>query len=166
MTDNNVQNVVETAVDAATNTVETAVENVLERAVENINSDNKIDVNFDDVPDIIKALVEDEQFMNEINTSIDKIMADGKIDKDDTIELVFLILNCYNNFSKFRSTSTLLPELLDDLIMYILNKNNLLKEGEEENVRRMIESAIKLAVLKPKVEKCIKNLKNKLMSCF
>ena len=50
--------------------------------------------------------------------------------------------------------------------MYILKKEDLIQPGEEENIRRMLDSAIKLAALKPKFEKCIKKLKLKLSSCF
>jgi hypothetical protein len=141
-------------------------ETVFVNIVESTDDIGKIPDIIETIPDVIKTLILDKKFMEELNIGITNIMADGKIDKHDVIELVFLILSCYNNFSKFRASEELLPELIDDLVMYILKKEDLIQPGEEENIRRMLDSAIKLAALKPKFEKCIKKLKLKLSSCF
>lgn len=115
----------------------------------------------------VNALIDDEKFLNLIKENIDNITEDGKITVGDIPEILTIVTECYNNMSKFKLTYEELPDVLIELTNYIIEHFELIPDDEEEEFKKMIDTAVKLVMLQPKIKKgCLKlwsKIKN--MSC-
>lgn len=114
------------------------------------------------VDNCVDLLIKDHEFNKNLDSYVDTIMKDGKIDFSDVPELVQLIMDCYNNFSKFELSYNELPEFIQKITKYILDNKNVLPEDKKEQFEKMINVAIKLVMTQPKVKSCIK----KTFSCL
>jgi len=114
------------------------------------------------VDNCVDLLVKDPEFNKNLNSYIATIMKDDKIDFSDVPELVQLIIECYNNFSKFELSYNELPEFIQKVTKYILDEKNILPKDKKEPFEKMINIAIKLIMIQPKVKSCIK----KTFSCL
>uniref|UniRef100_A0A6C0J3W0 Uncharacterized protein n=1 Tax=viral metagenome TaxID=1070528 RepID=A0A6C0J3W0_9ZZZZ len=112
----------------------------------------------------VQTLVDDPAFVDSIEDNIKNIMADGKVTMADMPEIIEMATNCYNNLSKVHLTYEELPDVLKEIICYILNKYELVPEEEEKQFMKMIDTGINLIMLSPKVKKCCLSVWNKL-SC-
>ena len=112
----------------------------------------------------VQALVDDPAFVDSIEENIKNIMADGKVTMADMPEIIEMATNCYNNLSKVHLTYEELPDVLKEIICYILDKYDLVPEEEEEQFMKMIDTGVNLIMLSPKVKKCCVSIWNKL-SC-
>jgi len=112
----------------------------------------------------VEALVDDPSFVESIEDNIKNIMEDGKVTVADMPEIIEMATNCYNNLSKVHLTYEELPDVLIEIINYILDKYELVPEEEEEEIMKMVNMGVKLIMLTPKVKKCCISVWNK-MSC-
>jgi len=114
------------------------------------------------VEEVFKVLSADEKFVARVKSSVDNVMKDGKIDQYDAPELVFLITDAYNEMSNMHLTYEELPILIKMLYNFIVEKFNLIPEDKKADFERLVDMAIKLVMLQPKVEKQV----TKCMSWF
>ena len=84
-------------------------------------------------------------------------MKDG-VNSNDIPEFVFIITELYN-LTGLKVEYDQLPNVITEVVEYLLEKYNLVPEEEVEQFTRMINMAIKLVIMKPKIKKSIlKNL--------
>lgn len=114
---------------------------------------------------IMSTLIEDKKLLDAIEISIKDIMKDGKINVSDIPDIFNIVIECSENLGKFNLTYNELPEILNDLINYILNRYDLIPEEEEEEFQKMINIAIKLVILQPKIKKGCLKFWNKINFC-
>ena len=117
------------------------------------------------VSTFLQALIEDKELLDNIESSLQDIMKDGKVTTNDIPDIFNIVIECTENLGKFNLTYNELPEVLDELINYILNHYNLIPEDEEESFQKMINTAIKLVMLQPKIKKGCLKLWSKLNCC-
>lgn len=107
-----------------------------------------------------KMLVDNDYFIDTMEQQIKSIMKDGRIDSNDIPEFVFILTEAYNNLGNVKIEYNELPEVIVEVIDYILDKYNLVPEEEIEQFTKMIEVAVKLVTMKPNVKKgCLKYFK-------
>jgi len=104
------------------------------------------------VEEVFKILSADEKFIARVKTSLNNIMKDGKIDQYDAPELVFLITDSYNEMSNLKLTYGDLPVLIKMLYTFIVEKFDLIPADKRADFDRLVDVAIKLVMLQPKVE--------------
>ena len=66
--------------------------------------------------------------------------------------------------AKFNLTYNELPEVLIEVVNYIIETYDLIPDEEEEQFKRMIDTAVKLIMLQPKVKKGLVRLWGKIKS--
>ena len=89
----------------------------------------------DNLSNIAKIIVDDENFINNCVLKIKKLLKDGKIELNEIPEVVKIVMDNYNNLKKVKVTYNELPELLEEIIDYIFTTNNFLPDKEEEKVK-------------------------------
>ena len=92
--------------------------------------------------------------------SIDNIMRDGKIDKYDIPEILFLITDIMNNSSVINTklTPENLASLIKEIYKIIEKQYNLVPdESQKAGFDRLIDSCIKLILFQPKLKTTITN---------
>ncbi len=114
------------------------------------------------VEEVFKVLSADEKFIARVKLSLTNVMKDGKIDQYDAPELVFLITDAYNEMSNLRLTYEELPVLIKMLYNFIIEKFDLIPMDKREDFSRLVDVAIKLVMIQPKVEQQV----TKCMSWF
>jgi hypothetical protein len=117
------------------------------------------------VEEVFKILSTDEKFIDRVKTSLDNIMKDEKIDQYDAPELVFLIIDSYNQMSNLHLTYEDLPVLIKMLYTFLIEKFNLIHEDKRADFERLLDVSIKLVMLQPKVKKQVSKCLG-LFSCF
>ena len=117
------------------------------------------------VSTFLQALIEDKELLNNIESSLQDIMKDGKVSASDIPDIFNIVIECTENLGKFNLTYNELPEILDELINYILNHFDLIPEDEKDDFQKMINTAIKLVMLQPKIKKGCLKFWNKLNCC-
>ena len=117
------------------------------------------------VEEVFKILSTDEKFIARVKESINNIMKDGKIDQYDAPELVFLITDAYNEMSNLKLTYEDLPVLIKMLYAFIVEKFDLIPVDKREDFARLVDVAIKLVMLQPKVEQQVSKCLS-WFSCF
>lgn len=118
------------------------------------------------VSTFVKALIDDPKFIKSIEDNIKEIIRDGKVTAGDVPEIVAIVTDCYNNMSKFNLTYEELPEVLIQVVNYIIETYNLIPDDEEEEFKRMIDTAVKLIMLQPKIKKGLVKVWSKIKSIF
>ncbi len=117
------------------------------------------------VSKFIQSLIDDNKTLDKIESSLNDIMKDGKVTSSDIPDIFNIVIECCDNLGKFNLSYNELPEILEELINYILEHYDLIPDDEEEDFQKMISTVIKLVMLQPKIKKgCIK-LWGKLTSC-
>ncbi len=114
------------------------------------------------VEEVFKVLSADEKFIARVKLSLTNVMKDGKIDQYDAPELVFLITDAYNEMSNLRLTYEELPVLIKMLYNFMIEKFDLIPMDKREDFSRLVDIAIKLVMIQPKVEQQV----TKCMSWF
>lgn len=117
------------------------------------------------VSKFLQSLIEDKELLDNIEDSLKDIMKDGKVTSSDIPDIFNIVISCTDNLGKFNLTYDELPEILEELVNYILNHFNLIPDEEEEDFQKMINTAIKLVMLQPKIKKGCLKLWNKLNCC-
>lgn len=111
------------------------------------------------VKNIAEIIINDPEFVDDVKTSIDKILKDGKIDLADIPEMMSLVTLGYNKSSNFTVTLEELPELLSEIAHLLISKYDLVPEENREKFEKVLQSSISLILLMPKV-------KSVCVSCF
>ena len=117
---------------------------------------------------LLDKIMLDDETSKCIKTSIDNIMRDGKIDKYDIPEILFVITDIMNNSSVVNTNLTAdnLASLIKELYKFIEKQYNLVPdESQKASFDRLVNSCIKLILFQPKVKTGIKNCLNKLNTC-
>ena len=118
------------------------------------------------VQDVFNLLSADPKFISRLETSINNIMKDGKIDQYDVPEIVFIITDAYNQMSIFRLTSEDLPKLFKMIYSFIVDKLNLIPEDKKLEFERLVDSALKLVMMQPVVNQAVTSCFAKIFPCF
>ena len=118
------------------------------------------------VQDVFNLLSADPKFISRLETSINNIMKDGKVDQYDVPEIVFIITDSYNQLSKFRLTSEDLPKLFKMIYSFIVDKLNLIPEDKKPEFERLVDSALKLVMMQPVVNQVVTSCFAKIFPCF
>ena len=111
-----------------------------------------------------RKLIDDPIFMKIVETKLNSIMKDGKIDKNDIPDIIVLVVYCTNNLKKFKLSYNELGEVLEETINYLLNHFDVIPENAQEDFRVMTHTMIDLVMLQPKVTGCLLSCWNKI-SC-
>mgnify|MGYP003975367331 CR=1 FL=1 len=110
---------------------------------------------------IIDNLIKDTVFKKNVSDTITKVMKDGKIDHKDLPDIIFLVIDSYNKLNSKKLSTNDIPEFIRRVVKIILDEKNLIHDNQEEMFLNMVEIAIKLVMIQPKVKKCCK-----LLPCF
>jgi hypothetical protein len=110
---------------------------------------------------IINSLVKDEDFKKNVTNTLKKIMKDDKIDQKDLPDIIFLVIDSYNKLNSTKLNLNDIPQFIRRVVRIILDEKNLIPDEQEEIFLNMVETAIKLVMIQPKVKKCCK-----LLPCF
>ena len=106
------------------------------------------------IDEVLQSITNDPKFVNEVKELVDDILEDGKIDMSDIPDMITLVVECYNNFSKFHVKYEQLPRLFTKLTQHIANEMNLIPDNQKKTYNKHIKTAINLVMLQPKVKKC------------
>jgi hypothetical protein len=102
-----------------------------------------------------QKIIDDPIFMKIIETKINSIMMDGKIDKKDIPDIMEIILYCTNNLKKLKLTYKELSEVLEELIMYILDHFKVIPEDQRYEFISMTKTMVNLVMFQPRVKSCL-----------
>jgi hypothetical protein len=111
------------------------------------------------VNEVVDNLIEDSEFTQKIDTLIQEIMSDGKISHSDSPKIILLVIETYNNIKTVKLLYDQIPDLVRGVTNHILEEKNLIPDDQKENFKDMIETAVKLVMIQPKVKDfCLKKL--------
>ncbi len=102
-----------------------------------------------------QKIIDDPIFMKIMETKINSIMMDGKIDKKDIPEIMELVLYCTNNLKKLKLTYKELTEVLEELILYLLDHFKVIPEDQRYDFISMTKTMVHLVMFQPKVKSCL-----------
>ena len=108
--------------------------------------------------EIFNIIIQDKKFVENVKSSVNNIMIDGKIDMSDIPEIILLITTTINTFNNLNINESMLPELIKKIFDFIIPNKN-------PEFDKVINSAIKLVMFQPIVQKEVKKCCN-FFSCF
>jgi len=108
--------------------------------------------------EIFNIIIQDKKFVENVKSSVNNIMIDGKIDMSDIPEIILLITTTINTFNNLNINESMLPELIKKIFDFIIPNKN-------PEFDKIINSAIKLVMFQPIVQKEVKKCCN-FFSCF
>ncbi len=111
---------------------------------------------------VATKILHDTYLRQTITNGVQSIMKDGKIDSSDIPEIMLIIMECTQNLGKFNLTYNQLVEVLEEVILYILEEQNVIPEDKKEDIYKVIRSSIKLVLLQPKLKSCLSGVWTKL----
>ena len=112
-----------------------------------------------DIKEVFALLSSNNEFIKKIDTSIESITKDGKLDSSDIPEFVFIITESYNMCNTLKINQNDLPVFIKMVINDIIKKKNLINENSKQEVDKLIDSALKLVMIQPRIQQSIE-------SCF
>lgn len=118
------------------------------------------------VQDVFNILSADPKFISRLETSINNIMKDGKVDQYDVPEIVFIITDAYNQMSSLRLSSDDLPKLFKMIYSFIIEKLNLIPEDKKPEFERLVDSALKLVMMQPIINQAVTSCFAKIFPCL
>ena len=109
------------------------------------------------------AFVQNVAFIDNINTCVTAMMADGKIDKNDIPALMLLICDLITTSSsetKTQITTEQMVESINSLYNYIMSHYNLFPTDEIQKAqfKAMFDMCVKLALFQPRINKECKSI--------
>jgi len=96
---------------------------------------------------------DDENFEIIIMTLITPFIRNNKIDIIDVPDVIFIVLDIYNNFDQLKINKNNFIDVMTFKLMKLFNDKNLIKEYQRNNFQKMLTSSLKLALLKIKFKK-------------
>ncbi len=109
---------------------------------------------------IVRELLDDDIFVNKCKSELNEIMKDKKFDSGDLPEVMSLIVLVTEKYDTFDIDKNDIVEVFRLLIVELLKRLNLIEESNSE-IDKMLESCLKLLVLKVKT----KSLWQKICKC-
>ena len=103
----------------------------------------------------VMSLMEKAEFKIKLETHLNKIMEDGKITLKDLPDLVFFLVECYNNLSNIKLYKNDIPDFLRELVKKIIQDSHIIPDNQKEEFLKLLEMAINLVMIQPKVKKCL-----------
>ena len=128
----------------------------------------------EDLNQIFDIITKDESFVDLIQSSIEGIMSDGRVDIHDTPAIIRIIVNVL----RYQPTVDMEPNDLAELVRLLFDHfavaNNLFRDEETiEKVGRIVESSVALLMMQPMINRpisrCMSGLSvrwPKLLSCI
>ena len=110
---------------------------------------------------IVRELLDNEEFVNKCKENLFEILEDKKFNANDVPELINLVVLILEEYDNFKIDEKDIAEVLRIIIIELLKKFNLLDEAKP-NLEKMLDSCLKLVVLKVKS----KSFWNKIGSFF
>ena len=107
------------------------------------------------VKNSVDILVKDSTFNKKLDEYLDKILEDGKINSMDIPDLLLLCMECYENMNKFKLSYEDLGEFINQVMIYIFNHKEIVPEEQKEKMFGMVNTLVKLILMKPKVKNCL-----------
>ncbi len=112
---------------------------------------------------LMDKLLMDDNFSKTLQTHIENIMKDGKIDQYDIPDIVLVIGELLSKEPKLTLTSELLSELIQELIIFIIKKYQLKADEQQiDTFNRLVESSIKLIMFQPKIKEKVNGCLNRI----
>jgi hypothetical protein len=109
---------------------------------------------------VLDKLLLDQDFAKTLETSLENIMKDGKIDEYDIPEIIFIVGELVTKTPELNLSVENLSEVIKKLLNLICKKYKLIpNENQQEAFDRLIKSSVKLLLLNP-------NIKEKTNKCF
>jgi hypothetical protein len=108
--------------------------------------------------DIFNVIIQDKKFLENVKSSVNNIMMDGKVDISDIPEIILLITTTINTFNNLNINENILPELIKKIFDFIVPNKN-------PDFDKIVNSAIKLVMFQPIIQKEVKKCCN-FFSCF
>lgn len=116
----------------------------------------------------LEKLLQDKTFVKTLDESLESILEDNKINEYDIPEIIFIITTIINTEPKLKLNRKNLGNLIKELFSHILNNklkdNDEMTEEQKNNLNRLIDSSIKLILIKPNYSK-INNCLNRILYC-
>ena len=100
---------------------------------------------------IVRELLDDDIFVNECKVELMEIMKDKKFDLSDLPEVMSLVVLVVEKYDTFNVDSNDIVEVFRLLIVELLKKYDIIEEANPE-INKMLESCLKLLVLKVKTK--------------
>lgn len=108
--------------------------------------------------DIFNIIIQDKKFLENVKSSVNNIMMDGKVDISDIPEIILLITTTINTFNNLNINESMLPELIKKIFDFIIPNKN-------PDFDKIVNSAIKLVMFQPIIQKEVKKCCS-FFSCF
>ena len=125
------------------------------------------------VQEVFDTLCNDNKFLTSLETAIKNIIKNNEDGNIDIVDIIFVITSCYNEFTTMKIIYSDLPQLLEKLFFFIIDKYKLLSPNELQYIETKLKSAIKLVMLQPnihqieeEIEKVSLSLFKKIFFCF
>lgn len=109
------------------------------------------------VSDALEILTKDTNFVNNLETSVNNILKDGKVDHHDIPEFILLITEAYNAMTNIRLERRDLPLLIKLIFNFMVEKLDLIPVDARPDFERIVESALRLVMLQPAVSRGVNN---------
>jgi len=109
---------------------------------------------------IVRELLDDDEFVNDCKNELNEIMKDKKFDFGDLPEVMSLVVLVAEKYDTFNVDKNDIIEVFRLLIVELLKRLNIIEESNPE-INKMLESCLKLLVLKVKT----KSLWQKMCKC-
>ena len=111
---------------------------------------------------LMDKLLMNDEFSKKLQTHIENIMKDGKLNEYDIPDIVLIIGELITSEPKLTLTSEILSELIKELIVFLIKKYQLKADDNQiDNFNRLIESSIKLIMFQPKIKEKVNKCLNK-----
>ena len=101
---------------------------------------------------IVTDLTNDPKFLSNVDESVKKILADGKLSLSDVPEIVLLIMNAYHTVGTIKVTKEDLGDFVKLVFEFVVKKYDLLPADKMSEYESVLISSVKLLLLTPQVK--------------
>jgi hypothetical protein len=105
-----------------------------------------------DIKYVFDILTSNSEFVKKIEGAVYEITKDGKIDSSDIPEFIFIITESYNTYTTIKITKNDLPIFIKMVVNEIIKKKNLISEDKKQEFDKLVDSALKLVMMQPRVQ--------------
>lgn len=115
----------------------------------------------------LNLLFHDDEFVSALETAIEQILKDGKLDHYDIPSILVIIVQVINNYDKIKFTLDELSTIVKKILDYVVSKYSVpIDEAEKQKIADLVEASLKLAFLQPKFVAFKKKWLSLSMSCI
>ena len=124
------------------------------------------------IEEVYNRIINDVDVINKIKVSIDAMMKDGKIDRYDVPEIVYVIAITVNTIDvkRFALSNDDIQKLIKLLYNFVVKKYDLIPEDRQTEYESLLDTSLRLVMLQQKiiepVNKCFSSIKTKWLSCY